>query len=110
MTTYMKTKLRHVRELEWIKRLQTPFPLGLNDNIFQQGNISRNPEFDIFGLFEDKKRNSRSHGIRKNGNVKRKSKQCITIQYLNYTFNTEGRHKFYIRLCSLSIKKLIFII
>ena len=29
MTTYMKTKLRHVRELEWIKRLQTPFPSDL---------------------------------------------------------------------------------
>ena len=65
MTTYMKTKLRHVRELEWIKRLQTPFPFGLNDIIFQQGNISRNPEFDIFGLFEINKRNSIAHGIRK---------------------------------------------
>ena len=58
-------------------------------------------------MFEINKRNSRSHGIRKNGNVKRKSKQCITIQDLNNTFTTEGRHKFYIRLCSLSLKNLV---
>jgi hypothetical protein len=33
-------KARHLAEWKWIKNLQTPFPFGLNDNIFQQGNIS----------------------------------------------------------------------
>ena len=34
-----------------IKLLQTPNPLGLNDNIYHEGNISRLPDFDIFFSF-----------------------------------------------------------
>ena len=47
---YRKTKniLRHELELKWIKRLQTPFPLGFNDNIYHEGNISKMPDFDVF--------------------------------------------------------------
>ena len=37
----MKTKHRLERELFWIKCLQTPYPLGLNDNIHTLGNISQ---------------------------------------------------------------------
>ena len=29
---------RHGTELKWIKLLQTPFPLGFNDNIYHEGN------------------------------------------------------------------------
>ena len=45
--------LRHELELElkWIKLLQTPHPLGFNDNIYHEGNISRLPDFDVFFLF-----------------------------------------------------------
>ena len=63
---------RHEHELKWIKLLQTPFPLGFNDNIYHEGNISKMPDFDVFSLLEIRKRKSRSHGIRKNGNGKRK--------------------------------------
>ena len=30
---------RHETELKWITLLQTPFPLGFNDNIYHEGNI-----------------------------------------------------------------------
>ena len=46
------------------KLLQTPFPLGFNDNIYHEGNISKMPDFDVFSLLEIRKRKSRSHGIR----------------------------------------------
>ena len=37
-------------ELKWIKLLQSASPLGLNDNIYQEGNISKMPDFDVFSL------------------------------------------------------------
>ena len=43
--------LRHELELKWIKLLQTPHPIGLNDNIYHEGNISRLPDFDVFFSF-----------------------------------------------------------
>ena len=65
--------LRHELELKWIKLLQTPHPLGFNDNIYHQGNISRLPDFDVFfSLLDIRKRNNRSHGKRKNGNLNAK--------------------------------------
>ena len=45
-----KTIVRHEFELKWIKRLQTPFPLGFNDNNYHEGNISKMPDFDDFSL------------------------------------------------------------
>ena len=65
---------RYGIELKWIKLLQTPFPLGFNDNIYQEDNISKMPDFDVFSLLEIRKRKSRSHGIRKKGNGKRKKR------------------------------------
>ena len=59
---------RFETELKWIKVLQTPFPLGFNDIIYHEGNISKMPDFDVFTLSESRKRKSRSHGIRKKGN------------------------------------------
>ena len=64
---------RFETELKWIKLLQTPFPLGFNDNIYHEGNISKMPDFDVLTLSESRKRKSRSHGIRKKGNDKPKS-------------------------------------
>ena len=43
--------LRHELELKWIELLQTPHPLGFNDNIYHEGNISRLPDFDVFFSF-----------------------------------------------------------
>ena len=71
-TARFKIIKRHETELKWIKSLQTPFPLGFNDNIYHEGNISKMPDFDIFSLLECRKRKTRSHSTRKNGNYKRK--------------------------------------
>ena len=70
----LKIIKRHENELKWIKLLQTPFPLGFNDNIYHEGNISKMPDFDVFSLLEIRKRKSRSYGIRKKGNGKRKKR------------------------------------
>ena len=50
-----KNILRHELQLKWIKRLQTLFPLGFNDNIYHEGNISKMPDFDVFSLLDIKK-------------------------------------------------------
>ena len=42
-------------------------PLGFNDTINHEGNISRLPEFDVFSLLDIRKHNNRSHGKHKNG-------------------------------------------
>ena len=49
-------------ELKWIKLLQSASPLGFNDNIYQEGNISNMPDFDVFSLLEIRKRKRRYHG------------------------------------------------
>ena len=56
------------------KLLQTPFPLGFNDNIYHQGNISRMPDFDVFSLLDIRRHNRRSNGKHTNCNLKRKHK------------------------------------
>ena len=51
--------------------LQSPFlhfPLGFNDNIHHEGNISKMPDFDILTHLERKKRTSRSLG-KNHGNI-----------------------------------------
>ena len=48
----------HETELKCIKVLQSPFPLGFNDNIYHEVNISKMPDFDMFSFFECKKRKS----------------------------------------------------
>ena len=49
-TEGFKNSLRHELELKGIKRLQTPFPPGFNDDIYHEGNISKMPDFDGFFL------------------------------------------------------------
>ena len=63
---------RHEIELKWIIFLQLSFPLGLHDNIYHEGNISKMPDFDVFSVLECKKLKTGSHGKRKNDNIKRK--------------------------------------
>ena len=65
---------RHETELKWIKLLQASFPLGFNDNIYHEGNISKMPDFDVFSLLEIQGRESGSHGVGKKGNGKRKKR------------------------------------
>ena len=79
-----------------------PFPLGFNDNIYHEGNISKMPEFDAFSLLDIKKRNKRSHGKRKNGNFKRKHKTVLSLFDLNILLNS-GRYQMLSKLTSLSV-------
>ena len=88
-TERSKNILRHEFELKWIKRLQIPFPLGFNDNIYHEGNISKMPDFDVFFLL-DIKRNKRSHGKRNNGNFKQKHKTVLSLFYLNILLNSSN--------------------
>ena len=64
----LNTIKRFEIELKWIKLLQSASPLGFNDNIYQEGNISKMPDFDVFSLLEFRKRKRRSHGKRQKGN------------------------------------------
>ena len=47
---------RFESELKWIKLLQSASPLGFNENLYQEGNISKMPDFDVFSLLEIRKR------------------------------------------------------
>ena len=51
-------------ELKCIKLLESASPLGFNDNTYQEGNISKMQDFDVFSLLESRKRKRRSHGKR----------------------------------------------
>ena len=52
--------LRHEIE-KWIKLLQTHFPLGFNDNIFDERKISKISDVDVFSLSNIRKGKRRSH-------------------------------------------------
>lgn len=82
------------------------FPLGLNDNIYQTGNVSKDPSIDIFSFFSPRKRRSRSHGKRKNGNIIRKNRQFITLSTLKDLLSNHGLHKMLSRVCSLAVTAL----
>ena len=101
---------RHETELKWIKLLQIPFPLGFNDNIYHEGNISKMPDFDVFSLLEIRKRKSRSHGIRKKGNGKRKKRAVkrsnTSLKDLSKVLEDHGRHSMLSFLSSLPISVL----
>ena len=64
-SSFVKFIKRHEAEVKWIKLLPTPFPLGFYDNIYQEGNVSKMPDFNVFSLLEIPKRKHRSHGLRK---------------------------------------------
>ena len=93
-TSRFKIIKRHETELKWIKLLQTPYQLGFNDNIYNEGNLSKMPDFDVFSLLEFRKRTARSHGIKKNGNCKRKSpvQKLANCRDLAAKLDVHGRH------------------
>ena len=109
-STRLKNIKRHETELKWIKFLQSPFPLGFNDNIYHEGNISKMPDFDVFSVLECKKRKSRSHGKRKNGNIKRKicteKRLNTSLKDLSLALTNHGRHGLFSFLSSLPISVL----
>ena len=101
-----KIQARHNAELKWIRNLQTPYPLGLNDNIYREGNISKNPDIDVFSIMAITKRKRRSHGRRKNHNVRRKSHFHISIAELHAIYKRSGRHKLLSKITNLSTSSL----
>ena len=54
-----------VATYEWIKFLQSLFPLGFNDYIYHESNIFKMPDFDVFSLLECTIRKVRPRGRRK---------------------------------------------
>ena len=96
-STRLKNIKRNETELKWIKFLQSPFPLGFNDSIYHEGNISKMPDFDVFfSVLECKKRKSRSHGKYKNGNIMRKicteKRLNTSLKHLSIVLNNHGQH------------------
>ena len=90
--------------------MQSPFPLGLNDNIYHEGNISKMPDFDVFLFWKFKKRKIRSHGQRKNVNIKRKmcteKRLNTSLKDLSLALTNHGRHGLFSFLSSLPISIL----
>ena len=90
--------------------MQSPFPLGFNDNIYREGNISIMLDFDIFSVLECKNRKNRSHGKRKNGNIKRKicteKRLNTSLKDLCLALNNHDPHGLFSFLSSLPISVL----
>ena len=97
-------------ELKWTKLLQSASHLGFNDNVYQEGDISKMPDFDVFSLLEIRKRKRRSHSKRQKGNDKRKrcaaQKSCTSLNNLSSKFTEHGRHAMLSFLSSLPIPVL----
>ena len=76
-------------ELKWIKLLQSASPLGFNDNFYQEGNISKMPDFDVFSLLEIRRCERRSHGKRQKEmtNVKDVLHKNQTLSLITYHQN-----------------------
>ena len=86
--------------------MQTPYPLGLNDNIYQVGNISRDANIDIFSLCSVRKRKARSHGRRQNRNIRRKNRANLSLIHLNVVRQQSGTHAMLSVLASTSVSIL----
>ena len=97
---------RHETELKWRKLLQTPFPLGFNDNIYHEGNISKMPDFGV----KIGKRKFRSHGLRKRGNDKQKKgavkRSNTSLKDLSKELKDHGRYSMLSFLSFLPISVL----
>ena len=61
----------------------------------------------FFSLLDIRKRNKRSHGKHKNGNLKRKSKHVLTISELSINLKHSGWHMALSHLVTLSISSLL---
>ena len=100
-------KRRLSAELNWIKRLQTPYPLGLNDQIYQQGNISSvRSNINVFSLKPDVRRKLRSHGVRRNGLSRRKQRLNRSLDDLLRIAKNNGRHELLHALSSIPVSRL----
>ena len=81
-----------------------------SDFRLHEANISKMPGFDVFFLLEFRKRTARSHGIKKNGNCKRKNRvqklaNC-TQRDLAGILDVNGRHSMLSYVISLPVSVL----
>ena len=107
MNTNDMKKRRLSAELNWVKRLQTSFPLCLNDQIYQQGNISFVcSNINLFSLKPDFRRKRRSHGVRRNGLSRRKQRQNRSLDDLSRIAYNNGRHELLHALSSIPVSRL----
>ena len=88
--------------------MQTPFPLGLNNNIYQSGNISKSPSIDIFSIYSSLVAlvNLDLTGLVKKGNIKRKARVPISINDLHIILLQSSRHTMLSRLSALPLSSL----
>ena len=93
-------------ELKWIKKLQTVYPLGLNDNVMGVGNVSRLTNFNIMEISSKKSRNNRSHGRRINRNKRKFHRVFVTLSDLLNIFKNNGRHKLLCKLSTIPAQRL----
>ena len=73
-------------ELKWISLLQSASPLGLNENMYQEGNISKMPHFDVFSILEIRKRKPdlMVKGKKEMTNVKYVLHKNLTLPLITY--------------------------
>ena len=68
------------------------------------------PDLDVFSVLKCKKRKSRSHGKRKNGNIKRtictEKRLFTSLKYLSLALTNHGQHGLFSFLSPLSISVL----
>ena len=90
--------------------MQPSFPLGFYDNIYHEGNISKMSDLMFFSVLECKKRKSRSHGKRKNGNINHKicteKRLNTSLKDLSIALNNHGPHGLVSFVSSLPISVL----
>ena len=94
-STRFKNIKRHETELKWIKFLQSPSPFGFNDNIYDEGNVSKMPDFDVFSVLECK---NVIVDLMVNVKMATLSAKFVlkTLKYFSkgsfFSFNNHGRH------------------
>ena len=59
--------------------------------------------------YKQRRRKSRSHGIRRNGNLKRKARRMIHLHQSLNLLVQNGKHKLLSTLCSLSVASLLLL-
>lgn len=105
-----KTEIKKRRlqaEFAWITRLQTAYPLGLNDHIYGQGNISSSStNINVFSIRPVIKRKHRSHGKRRNRKLRKKSRISRTLNDLLVIARNGGRHELLHALSSIPVVQL----
>ena len=82
-------------------------PLGLNDQIYQQGNISSiRSKVNIFSLKPEARGKRRSHGVRRNGLSRRKQRLNRSLDDLLRIAKNNGRHELLHALSSIPVSRL----